>query len=136
MLQRRYYIASEDTVRGHLDLFHNAAGVTWLPLYDAAVPGDRERWTAAGKPVLINAVFRHEVLEDRWHDHPDVAILPHPVYEGAKPLQEHVGKPGCKFQARHIGQLANLGIQGHHTVLDLETNAAARNRGMRLRSVL
>jgi hypothetical protein len=135
-LRRRYYICGEDLVHEHLDLFYTGAGITWLPLYDPPVPGDLERWTAAGKPVLLNALFRHEVHQDRWHDHPEVAILPHPVYEGAVQLADHIGKPGRKFEAKHLAHLAALGIAGEHTVLDLEQKALARNRGMRLRSVL
>lgn len=135
-LQRRYYVVSEDVVEAHRDLFHAAAGITWLPLYDASVPGDRERWEAAGKPVLLNAIFRHEILQDRWHSHPEVAILPHPLYEGNHPLQSHVGKPNRKLASHHIAALGTLGVTGEHTVLELEEKALARNRGMKLRAVL
>jgi hypothetical protein len=135
-LRRRYYIAGEELVHAHLDLFYTSAGITWLPLYDDAIPGDRERWIAAGKPVLINALFRHEIHQDQWHDHPEVAILPHPIYEGGVQLADHVGKPGRKFETRHIEQLAALGVTAEHTILDVEQRALARNRGMRLRSVL
>lgn len=135
-LRRRFYVVGEDVVMQHLDTFYSAAGVTWLPLYDDAIAGDRDRWELAGKPVLLNAVFRHEILQDRFHAHPGVAIFPHPVHEGTDKLKTHIGKVGRKIKAAHIAHLAALGITGEHTVQDLEAAAVARNLGMNLRALL
>lgn len=136
MNRRRYYVTRLDVAHQHRDLFNTMAGAHYLCLYDPAKPGAKEAWEAAGKPVLMNATFRLEAHADRWHEHPDVAILPDHVEEGTHTLESHLVRPTRKLTTQHIGHLASIGITGGHTVIDLEREAVKRNRSMKLRSVL
>src|SRR4051812_16677351 len=119
-IRRRYYIAPLDAVHEQRDLFHNLAGTHYLHLYDPTKPGAKEAWEAAGRPVLVNATFRHEAHADRWHAHEQVAILPDYAEEGNDQLQAHVGRQYRKVHQKHVDHLGAIGIAGHHTVLDLE----------------
>lgn len=133
---RRFYVTSFDAMHASRDLFHGKAGTAYLCLYDPTKPGAREQWEAVGKPVLVNATFSSEAAQDRFHDHPDVAILPHPVHEGNHQLRQHLTKSDRKFKKHHLDALSSIGVQENHSVLDLEGFAVARNKGMKLRALL
>lgn len=135
-IRRRYYMTTLDTFLAQRDLFHNMAGAHALHLYDATASGAREAWEAAGKPVLVNATFRLEAHADRWHAHPEVAILPDYAEEGTHPLKSHLARPTRKLKQVHLDHLGAIGITGDHTVLDLEQRAHALMPSMKLRSVL
>lgn len=63
-----------------------------------------------GVHILLSASFDYsETAMELWHNHPEVARLPHPMYEGNVTLAElsttaHSAK---KFKAHHMAALAN-----------------------------
>lgn len=135
-MNRRFYITGMDVAHNNRDLFHTMAGAHYLCLYNPSEPGAKEKWEAGGKPVLLNVTFRLQAHADRWHEHPDVAILPDRLEEGNDTLKSHLDRPTRRLKQQHLDHLAAIGVKNSHTVLDLEREAVKRNRSMKLRSVL
>ena len=73
--------------------------------------------------ILVSCHFpaNHYCIE-KWESHPKVEALPHPVFEGTKPLSD-----------AHVAALAHLGIKQGHTVLDVAKAIAPLNALMKLR---
>lgn len=90
--------------------------------------------------VLMMTSFDHnERSEDIFHAHPQVAILPHPVRDGNKPLKNHIGAPGYKFEQHHLDALTghpDLGILPTDSVLDVARKASATHSEVRFRNAL
>ena len=89
--------------------------------------------------ILLCASFSHEGAEDRWHAHPDVVILPDPMFEGNDPIAKFIHSPTKKLKTSHIAMLAGhatLGFAPADTVLDLGRKAAAIHPLVKLRAVL
>jgi hypothetical protein len=90
--------------------------------------------------ILMMTSFDHdERCEDLFHEHPAVAILPHPANDGRKPLKAHVGAPGYKFGQPHLDALTghpDLGIEDTDSVLDVARKASALHPEVRFRNAL
>jgi hypothetical protein len=104
-----YYITDALTFADHVNFFHPQLGAHYIDL-----PGGK---------ILVSAHFpiNHASIE-MWESHPNVEALPHPVFEGSKPLT-----------AGHVSTLASIGVKPGHTVLDVATRAAAIHPLMKLR---
>jgi hypothetical protein len=93
----------------------------------------------ANDVLLMITRFDNERHEDWFHDHPHVAILPHPTMDGNLPLNRHIGRSGYKFTQGHLDSLTRhprLGVAESDTVLTLQKKAAAINGNFKLRNVL
>ena len=90
--------------------------------------------------VLMMTSFDHdERCEDLFHGHPEVAILPHPTFDGRKALKNHLGTSGYRFAQRHLDALTGhreLGIADTDSVLDVALKASAIHPEVRFRNVL
>ncbi|HKV95774.1 MAG TPA: hypothetical protein VJW20_24745 [Candidatus Angelobacter sp.] len=90
--------------------------------------------------VLMMTSFDHnERSEDIFHAHPQVAILPHPTRDGNKPLKNHIGSSGYKFEQHHLDALTghpDLGILPTDSVLDVARKASAIHPEVRFRNAL
>lgn len=112
-------------------------------------------WIATGGLVVAQATVDHnEYCEDKWHSHPDVAVLPHPTFEGNDPISKHIivraavtkgskqpgavlsGSPTKKIEQKHLDALAVLGVVPTDTVWYISDKAAARIASVKLRAVL
>ena len=90
--------------------------------------------------ILMMTSFDHdERCEELFHAHPAVAILPHPARDGTKPLKNHIGTSGYKFEQRHLDALkghSELGISETDSVLDVARKASAIHPEIRFRNAL
>jgi hypothetical protein len=106
-------------------------------------------WRANGSLVLCSTSFAHsEFVEDLWINHPRIAVLPHPVYEGnvkiaerkpnaparrpQDPAGDQVLYPELRIKQRHVDALKkhrirstgkSLGFDENDTVLTLAAKA-------------
>jgi len=106
-----YYITDQATHDGHIELFHPQLGSHYINL-------------PKGK-ILVSCHFpeNHSCIET-WEAHPNVKALPHPVFEGTKPLSD-----------AHVAALSSLGIVAGNTILDIAKVAASIHPGMKLRHI-
>ena len=104
-----YYITDHETFLEHVNFFHPQLGAHFIFLPDGR--------------ILVSCNFGpgHSAIE-KWEQHPKVEALPHPVFQGTKPLD-----------AKHVAALAHLGIKEGHTVLDVAKAAATEKPLMKLR---
>lgn len=104
-----YYIVDPDTWKASINLFHPQLGSHWIPLPN-------------GK-LLVSCHFppTHANVET-WEHQANVSPLPHPIFEGTKPLSDE-----------HVAALSHLGIKTGHTVLDVAGAAAKLHPLMKLR---
>jgi hypothetical protein len=130
---RRFYVTTKEAWLGsserdgntfrHIDLFHPAVGSHYIDLPDGM--------------ILLSTDFATETTEAIWHAHPEVARLPHPIYESGVKLNdlhqkaEHAHK---QFRAHHLAALAAIGITGEHTIFDVHRIASAINPLVKLSS--
>ena len=118
--------ASEPVLIPMLQLFHPIVGSHYVDL--------------PNRMILMMTSFAHdERSEDLFHAHPEVAILPHPTSDGKKPLKNHVGTSGYKFEQRHLDALTGhreLGILETDGVLDVAHKASAIHPEVRFRNAL
>jgi hypothetical protein len=79
-----YYIVDRETLVAHKDYFHPQLGNHGIDLPDGR--------------LLVSAHFpdNHSNIE-LWESHPNVESLPHPIFEGTKPIED-----------RHVQALAHL----------------------------
>lgn len=109
-----------------IQLFHPMLGSHYIDLPDGM--------------ILMMTSFDHsERCEDLFHAHPEVAILPHPARDGNKPLKNHIGSSGYKFEQRHLNALtghASLGVLPTDSVLDLARKASVIHPEVRFRNAL
>lgn len=73
--------------------------------------------------ILIACNFADELYEADWAAVEGVEHLPHPLYEGNKPLKPH-----------HHAKVKHLGVEAHHTILDLARTVGQISPLMRLSS--
>ena len=107
-------------------LFHPVIGSHYIDL-------------ANGMILMMTSFDHDERCEDLFHAHPEVAILPHPTREGNKPLRNHIGSAGYRFEQRHLDALSahhGLGIQSTDSVLDVARKAATVHPEVRFRNTL
>jgi hypothetical protein len=118
---RRFYVAPMAVVEEHRELMGSG----------------RARYIKLDEThALVSVNLASETAEDRWHSHPEVAILPDPVFEGNDKIKAHLAKPSRKLRQHHVNALAKIGFGDTDSVLDLEAHATKINRGMKLRSIL
>lgn len=100
----------------HIDLFDPRVGSAYLILDDSH--------------ILVSTDTDHsEYCQEIWHNHPEVAVLPHPVYEGKVQLHElgsadHAAK---RFKKKHLDSLMalkTLSAAGTDTVITLAKKAS------------
>ena len=105
-----YYLADLATFNENASRFHPQLGAHYIVL-------------PSGK-LLVSAHFPavHGALES-WEVQEGVEGLPHPVFEGTKPIADS-----------HVEQLAHLGIVKGHTVLDVAKAVGGIHPLMKLRS--
>lgn len=119
---RRFYVTTFEVMHAHADIMAKARA-SYLELSSGM--------------VLVSANLFSEAHEEKWHGHPEVAILPDPVFEGGEMLKSHVGKSeGRSFKQKHLTALASVGALENEGVLDLEARVMKLNTSMRLRSIL
>lgn len=109
-----------------IQLFHPLIGSHFLDLPNGMV-------------LMVTSFDHDERCEDLFHAHPDVAILPHPTRDGAKPLKNHIGASGYKFEQRHLDALkahAGLGILETDSVLDVARKASQIHPEIKFRNAL
>ena len=109
-----------------IQIFHPAIGSHYIEI-------------ANGMILMMTSFAHDERCEDLFHGHPEVAILPHPSRDGAKPLKAHVGSPGYKFEQRHLAALKGhpeLGVVDSDNVLDVARKASAIHPEVRFRNAL
>jgi len=107
-------------------IFHPAIGSHYIEI-------------ANGMILMMTSFAHDERCEDLFHGHPEVAVLPHPSRDGARPLKAHVGSPGYKFEQRHLDALKSnpeLGVLESDTVLDVARKASAIHPEVRFRNAL
>lgn len=108
----------------HAELMHTAPAA-WEQLPEV------KAWRADGSPILLSSSFDHsEWAEEQWHGHPDVAILPHPTFEGNDHIKTHVGKSLKKLTQQHLDALKkhkSLQFDENDTIHDLSRKARAIN---------
>lgn len=131
---RRLYVMPLDVYKQHAG--NMTRGSHWLGLYDPSTPNAVAGWQAAGSPVLVNCEFSNEYHEDRFHEHPDVAVLPSPQFEPTDQLKKHVGSQPKKFKAKHAQHLAAIGVADTDTIWDVSTKAARHNPNMKIRGYI
>ena len=108
----KLYVLPESVALEFVDQYDPRTGAHWIPLSDGL--------------VLMAADFGHEHNEERFLDHPEVAILPDPVFEGNKTLKVAKGEVGKKMKDIHITALGNkLGLTDNATVVDISKAAKA-----------
>lgn len=111
-----------------VDIFHPAFGSHYL---DLAQPG--------GMILLVTDVSHDERVEDLFHGHPDVAVLPHPVTQGNVKLKDHMASAAHKYTQEHHEALKgcpHLDVNDTDTVLDLHRKAGSVHPLMALRNRL
>lgn len=150
---RRFYVAPHDVWHANIDNFHPQIGSHCLHLIDYTSQDNAElmhkdpaawealpevkAWRAKGSPLLISTSVEHsEWCEDQWHGHPDVAVLPHPTFEGTDPMSKHIGSATKKIKQEHLDHLSVLGVKPNHTVWDIHDLASKRMPNCKLRAVL
>lgn len=170
---RRLYVMSLDTLKGKVaEVCHPQIGAHFLHLINYASPENArlmhsdpaawealpevQAWIAGGKHILASTSLAHsEAAEAIWHEHPDIAILPHPVFAGNEKMAskksnapakkqgeadgEEVLDVERKIKRKHISALA-MGVpdfdEANDTVLTLAAKASKRFPGIRLSNVL
>jgi hypothetical protein len=150
---RRLYVAPVEVMLAHKDIFHPAIGAHGLhlitytnPLSNRLMHSDPAvwealpeviEWRANGSPVLVSTSLEHsESAEDKWHSHPEVAILPHPVFEGKDKLVQHKDSTTKKLKQKHLDALAKKGITENDTVWEVSDKAKAMQPQCCLRAIL
>jgi hypothetical protein len=113
----------------HIDIFHPAIGSHYVEL-------DNDM-------LLVSTALDHsEWAEETWHSHPEVARLPHPIYEGTVQVKEllsdtlHAPK---NFKQKHLDCLTGhkqLGVKHTDTVLDVALKAKAIHPLVKLSNIL
>ena len=109
-----------------IQLFHPIIGSHYIDL-------------ANGMVLMMTSFDHDERCEDLFHAHPAVAILPHPSSDGRKPLKNHIGAPGYRFEQHHLDALKahpDLGIVESDSVLDVARKASAIHPEVRFRNAL
>ncbi len=109
-----------------IQLFHPMIGSHYIDLPNGMI-------------LMVTSFDHDERCEDLFHAHPEVAILPHPTRDGAKPLKSHIGTAGYKFEQRHLDALtghAALGIVETDSVLDAARKASQLHPEVRFRNAL
>lgn len=154
MILRRLYVAPHGVWLQHIDFFCPRIGSHYVDLI--AYTGDPTHyalkhsnnaawlalpsvaaWVAAGMPILISTSLSHsEYSEEKWHSHPEVAILPHPTFEGTDKLSKHVGNVVKKLKQKHMDALNTVGVLDTHTVFDVADKAKAIHPLVKLSSTL
>jgi hypothetical protein len=147
---RRLYVAPEAVHLAHKDIFHPRIGSHCVQLKTYTNPEDAElqqsdpvawealpeviAWRAAGSPLLISTTFTDhgESQETRWHSHPDVGILPNPVFEGTMSLSDCADCPEHKFEQHHLEHLVHIGVVPTDTVLHVSDKAKVFHRDVKL----
>jgi hypothetical protein len=155
---RRFFIVPKSVwlMAHHASLFHPGVGSHFI---DLVAPGESPTPMAEIAPakvavaraafsaeagagsnyVLVSTDFHSEGVEELWHGHDAVAILPHPTFEGNDPIHQHVGSATKRIHPAHIAALAShagIGYVHGDTVLDLARKAAAVHPLMKLRHIL
>jgi hypothetical protein len=109
-----------------IQLFHPMIGSHYIDLPNGMI-------------LMMTSLDHDERSEDLFHAHPSVAILPHPTRDGAKPLKNHIGIAGYKFEQHHLDALKGhdrLGIVETDSVLDVARKAAAIHPEIKFRNML
>lgn len=106
----------------HTDLFHSTTGGHYILL--------------TGGMILAALDFHDEAAEDYWHEHPEVAPLPHPTFEGNLPLQAAVDNPTRNLQQHHLDALDHIGVLPTHSVLDVSNIAKTLHPLVRIRPLV
>lgn len=90
--------------------------------------------------LLMAVSFSHsERYEEMWHNHPDVAVLPHPTIDGHKKLVDHVGSIQHKFHQHHHDAIKGhetLGADDSDTIITLAAKAVKIHPLVKLTNVL
>jgi hypothetical protein len=108
---RRLYVCPKEVWFAHRQLFHPVIGHHFIDLPQGF--------------VLLACDFANEAAEDIWHGHPEVAPLPHPVYEGKITLQQLKANPMAKYKEAHHAALAAIGTLPTDTVIEVSAKASA-----------
>lgn len=124
---RRLYVCPKSVWKQHLDCFHPAIGSHYIDLGD---PDDPDGL------ILISTDFMSEAGEDKWHEHPEVAVLPDATFEGTTTVDElnqeskyakvkgdkhpHALK---KVKQKHVDALKKIGVTETDTILDISNKA-------------
>lgn len=74
--------------------------------------------------VLASAMCNGEAAEEEFGQHPDVAALPDPVFEGTIKLAAHRDNPKTRFVHHHHEALKKIGVTDTDTVMDVSRKAA------------
>lgn len=118
--------SSEAVLQPITQLFHPLIGAHYVDLPNGMI-------------LMMTSFDHNERSEDLFHEHPEVAVLPHPTRDGNKPLKAHIGLPGYKFEQHHLDALTghrDLSIRETDTVLDVARKAAAIHPEVRFRNAL
>jgi hypothetical protein len=129
---KQFYIAHSDLLRSTrfsdafphptVNLFHPVGGAHWVSLED-------------GWNLVAASVDHSEFSEVEWGSHPNVAVLPHPVFEPTMKLSELLDSKQHRFTPAHQKALAAIGVTGDHTVWDVHRIARKLHPLCRLRNV-
>lgn len=150
---RRLYVAPVAVAMQNNHMFHPRVGWQAIHLIAYTSPANAElmhsdpaawealpevlAWRATESQILISTSLEHsEASEDAWHSHPDVAILPHPTFEGTDKLSKHKDSVPKKLKQKHLDALSVIGVTPNDTVWDVSDKAKVLNINVRLRAVL
>ena len=134
---RSLYIATMAAYEAHRPEFSTHKTTHWMALYDPTVPGDEQRWEAAGKPVAVSTEHKDEGVQDRWEANPEVHVLPDPVFEGLKPIAESgkmlANRDNTHNLLHHAMVPQNFGFSETDTTIDLHAKLARWHPAFKLR---
>lgn len=132
---RRLYVAPHATHMAHREIWPHTM-TYWMALYNPAVPGDKERWGAAGKPIVITMNLMNTRHLDIWEANSDVTTLPHPVYHPDKPIAQAGDLPQNSANTvdgvQHLVR-AGLGVGNTDTIHQVHSTLATWHSGFKRR---
>lgn len=150
---RRLYVAPRDLAHQYADIFHPRIGQHYFDLLTYATPANAllkndnpsawlalpevAAWLALEGHIILSTSLEHsEASEDFWHRHPDVAILPHPTFEGTDKLSKHINSATKKLKQKHMDSLATVGVLPTDTVWDVSDKLKALHPQVMLRPIV
>ncbi|HWR37693.1 MAG TPA: hypothetical protein VN622_17660 [Clostridia bacterium] len=134
---RRMYVVSKKVWLEHAETFHPTIGSHFI---DLEFEDKRHGHEQEDQMILVSIAFASEGAEDKWHGHPDVAILPHPTHEGMTKIKDAKAHPAKKMKQSHVDALkkhSKLGFdEQNDTILDLSEKAKKIHPECCIRNVL
>jgi hypothetical protein len=133
---RRLYTAPKQVYDDHRHRFSTHMTTHWLALCKDSEPDTLAAWRAAGSPVVITTEFLSEGPQEHWESHPQVTVMPHPVWEGKHPLTHTRDMPENEGNThdglRHL-TAAGHGVSEDDTIRQLHSKLAATHPAFRLK---